>query len=70
MALDPDRVVKPVRKLRKAIKRFPNTPDPELVHDVRTRSRRIEAMLDALAAEASSCRAYVLEGPSARGSHT
>lgn len=47
MALDPKSVDKPFRKLRKLLKNFPDPPEPEDVHDVRTYTRRIEAMTTA-----------------------
>jgi CHAD domain-containing protein len=49
MPLDPDRVRKPARKLRKLLRRVPKQPTPELVHDLRTNTRRLEAVLSALA---------------------
>jgi len=49
MPLDRKRLHKPFRKLRKNLKTFPRQPSPDLVHDVRTSSRRIEAIVAALA---------------------
>ena len=51
MPLDVNRLRKPFRKLRKDLKGFPKQPIPELVHEMRTSSRRIEAMLAALGLE-------------------
>lgn len=48
MALDAKQVQKPVRKLRKLLKKLPKQPDPEQVHDLRTNSRRLEAMVSSL----------------------
>ena len=48
MALDPDRVHKPVKKLRKLVQRMPKQPPPEQVHDLRTNTRRLEATVTAL----------------------
>ena len=48
MALNQDRWEKPFRKLRKALKNLPDEPSPEDVHDLRTRIRRIEAIMQAL----------------------
>jgi CHAD domain-containing protein len=48
MAIDAERLQKPVRKLRKLLSKMPSQPSPEEVHDLRTNSRRIEAMLPAL----------------------
>jgi CHAD domain-containing protein len=48
MALDTDRLQKTVRELRKAVKKFPKNPPPEDVHDLRTRTRRLEANLHSL----------------------
>jgi CHAD domain-containing protein len=48
MALDSAKLQKPLRKVRKLLNKFPKNPSPELVHNLRTQTRRIEAMLDAL----------------------
>jgi len=48
MALDADRAEKPVRKLRKLLKRMPAVPNADDIHDFRTSSRRIEATIHAL----------------------
>jgi CHAD domain-containing protein len=48
MALDPDRLLKPVKKLRKLIDRVEAESGPETVHDLRTTTRRFEAMFEAL----------------------
>ena len=47
MALDSDQLDKPIRKLRKILKKMPGEPAPKQVHDLRTNSRRLEAMLQA-----------------------
>ena len=47
MALDFKRIQKPVRKLRKLLKKMPARPSPEEVHDFRTQSRQLEANLKA-----------------------
>jgi CHAD domain-containing protein len=47
MAIDPKAVHKPFNKLRKMLKNFPDTPSPENVHDIRTQTRRIEAIANA-----------------------
>lgn len=47
MALDAKAVHKPFRKLGKLLKNFPDPPPPEDVHDVRTQTRRIEAVVEA-----------------------
>ena len=48
MPLDPDNLQTPLRKLRKMLKAFPQSPSLEMVHDLRIRTRRVEAMLRAL----------------------
>jgi CHAD domain-containing protein len=53
MPLDVDRALKPLKKLRKSVKKFPKQPSPEQVHDLRTSTRKIEATLEALALDAS-----------------
>lgn len=47
MALDPKSVNKPFKKLGKLLKDFPDPPAPDDVHDIRTHTRRIEAMVRA-----------------------
>ena len=47
MPLDPNQVDKPFKKLRKLLQKLPKQPSPELVHDIRTRARRVEATLTA-----------------------
>jgi CHAD domain-containing protein len=48
MAMELDRVEKPVRKLRKLLKSLPQNPPPEQVHKLRTSTRRLEAVAGAL----------------------
>ena len=48
MAVDADRMQKPVRKIRKLLKNMSTSPGQDEVHDLRTNSRRIEATLHAL----------------------
>ena len=45
MPLDTDRMLKPVRRLRSILKKMPKQPAPEQVHDLRTNTRRFEAVL-------------------------
>lgn len=51
MPLDQKKLVKPIRKIRKAIKGLPETPSPDQVHGLRTQSRRLEAIVLALRLE-------------------
>ena len=53
MALDADQIEKPVRKLRNLIKKMRSVPSIEQVHDLRTNSRRMEAMLQALSLDST-----------------
>lgn len=48
MALDPKQLLKPVRKLERAIKKLAKMPAPEEVHKLRMRTRQLEAELHAL----------------------
>jgi CHAD domain-containing protein len=48
MSLGPDSVEKPLSKLRKSLKAVPKDPTPNAVHDLRTRCRRLEAIMHAL----------------------
>jgi CHAD domain-containing protein len=49
MKLQPGKVEKPLSRLRKQLKEFPANPGPEDVHSLRTRARRLEATMTALA---------------------
>jgi CHAD domain-containing protein len=53
MPLDSDEVQKPVRKLRKILKKISRNPSPAEVHDLRTRTRQIEATLGALSLDSN-----------------
>ncbi|HEX6495784.1 MAG TPA: CHAD domain-containing protein, partial [Acidobacteriaceae bacterium] len=45
---DQDKLESTFRKLRKSLKKFPKQPSPDEVHDLRTRTRRLESTLHAL----------------------
>jgi|SRR5712671_3994881 len=62
MALDADRAEKPVRKLRKLLKKMPATPGADDIHDFRTNSRRTEATPEALSLDSgNNCRRILKE---------
>src|SRR3979411_2899648 len=62
MALDANRAEKPVRKLRKLLKKIPAMPGADDIHDFRTSSRRIEATLRALSLDSrNNCRRILKE---------
>lgn len=48
MDVEREKVEKPLRKLRKALKRFPTDPSSGEVHSLRTNARQLEAIVDAL----------------------
>jgi CHAD domain-containing protein len=48
MALDPDRLIKPVKKLRQLVKTIDDQATPTEVHQLRTNARRFEATFEAL----------------------
>jgi CHAD domain-containing protein len=48
MPIDRNRVVEPFLKVRRSLSRMPKDPTPKQIHKLRTRMRRIEAVLDAL----------------------
>jgi CHAD domain-containing protein len=48
MEIERENAQKPLRKLRKVLKRLPSVPAPEDVHALRTHSRRLEAIVNAL----------------------
>jgi CHAD domain-containing protein len=51
MALDPNKTRKTIRKLRRALKPASHWRSPEKVHDLRTRTRRVESLIHALKLE-------------------
>src|SRR5215472_10581972 len=61
MALDPTRLLKPVKKVRKLIRNFKRQPAPEEVHQFRTSTRRIEAALEALSLDAGGAGQSVMK---------
>ena len=63
--LDPKRVLKPTRKLRKLLKNMPKQPAPQQVHDLRTNTRRFEAILAAVSPEAVQKEKNLLKDPAA-----
>ncbi len=54
MSLDPDRILKSVRKVEKFIKKAPHQPTPEQVHDLRTHARKLESAMHALSLDSNS----------------
>lgn len=48
MAVDTDRIHKPIRKLRKFLKLSPKRLTPEEIHELRTNARRFETNVEAL----------------------
>jgi CHAD domain-containing protein len=62
MALDRSRLLKPVKKLKKLVKKMGGQPPPEAVHDLRTNTRRFEAMAKALALETQGIGKSMLKG--------
>jgi CHAD domain-containing protein len=48
MAIELDRLQKPLRKLRKSLKNLSKDPPPDAVHKLRTRARQIESIAPAL----------------------
>jgi CHAD domain-containing protein len=61
MALDFNSVERPFRKLRKSLKGFSESPMPEDVHALRTKTRRVEAIVQALQLERNAVGSDLLE---------
>jgi CHAD domain-containing protein len=61
MPLDVRELDSRVQKLRKSLKNFPRNPTVEEVHDLRTRTRRVESILTALNINSKSERKLVAE---------
>jgi CHAD domain-containing protein len=51
MPIELERLEKPLRKLRKSLKHWPSDPSFEMVHKLRTQTRRLEAMLNSFMLE-------------------
>jgi len=62
MALDVERIEKPVRKLRKLLKKAPKHPTPDKVHDLRTNSRRFQTAVEAFALASHGNERRLLKG--------
>lgn len=61
MALDRKKVHKPIRKLRKTLKKISTQPTPGETHDLRTNIRRLEATLSALSLDSDHAGKRVLK---------
>jgi CHAD domain-containing protein len=61
MALERDRLLKRVTKLRKLIHKLDSNPAPEKVHDLRTTARQFEAIFHALSLDEHGARKSMLK---------
>jgi CHAD domain-containing protein len=61
MALDRNRLLKPARKLRKLVNKIDSKPSPDEVHDLRTNTRRFEAIFEVLSLDPHSLSTSVLK---------
>lgn len=59
MAIDRKRVLKPVKKLRRRVRNLSRRPDPDEVHKLRTCTRRVEAICEALSSASQGIRKSV-----------
>jgi len=59
--IDPDRIRKTIRKLRK-VTRLPKEPPPEKVHQLRTNARKLATMLTALALDSRKNERRLIKG--------
>lgn len=62
MPLDRAELKSRVKKLRKSLKGFPSNPTVDEVHDLRTRTRRVESILHGLELDSSGSDAKLLAG--------
>jgi len=62
MSLETNRFHKPVRKLRKFLKKMSPRPTPDKVHDFRTNTRRVEASVTALSLDSKRNGRRLLKG--------
>src|ERR1700694_4920477 len=61
MALDRNRLLKPVKELRKLSNKVDRQPTPGEVHDLRTNIRRFEAIFEALSLDAQGIEKSILK---------
>jgi CHAD domain-containing protein len=61
MDIELDSAQRPLRRLRKALKRLPSDPTPADVHDLRTQSRKLEAVAGALQLDRKKTTRQVLK---------
>ncbi len=61
MALDINKIQKPMRKISKLLNKISNPPTPEEVHDLRTSSRKLEASVQALSLDSRGNERRVLK---------
>lgn len=61
MPLDADRIVKPVKKLRKLVTNLDRLPTPDRVHTLRTNTRRFEATFEALSLDEQGVRKSIMK---------
>src|SRR6185295_19133318 len=61
MALDNNRLLKPVKKLRKLVAKIKRQPPPPEVHELRTNARRFEAVFKALSLDEEGAGKKVLK---------
>lgn len=61
MNVDAEKAIKPLRRLRKLLEEFPRDPSPEDVHELRTRARRLEAIVHAIPAGSDGETARLLK---------
>jgi CHAD domain-containing protein len=62
MPLDSSELDKRLKKLRKSLQGLPKDPTPDAVHDLRTRTRRVESILDALELDSGENEKKLLAG--------
>ncbi len=55
MTLDTGRILRPLVKVRRALRKLPKNSAPEQIHKFRTRMRRMEATLDSLGLDSDRC---------------
>jgi CHAD domain-containing protein len=61
MALDINKIQKPMRKIGKLLNKISNPPTPDEVHDLRTSARKLEASVQALSLDSRGNERRVLK---------
>jgi CHAD domain-containing protein len=60
--IDPDRIRKPIRTLKKVTANLPKEPSPKKIHKLRTNARKLETVFSALALDSKKNERQLIKG--------